>query len=63
MKSNRSDETVSEEVDHGIESAVYQRTAFGLQPRLECLCGETFLADSWEEAGADLDAHLEEVKP
>ena len=29
-------------------------------PTLDCSCGRSFSADTWEEAGADMDAHLEE---
>jgi hypothetical protein len=46
--------------EHGIRGAVYQRRApDGLMCVLECLCGAIFVGDTWEEAGADLDHHLE----
>lgn len=47
--------------DHGIDGAVYQRTAAGLEPCLFCTCGFTARAATWEEAGAELDAHLAEA--
>jgi hypothetical protein len=46
--------------EHGIHSAVYERAATGLQPTLFCLCGFAAQGDTWEEAGAELDAHLDE---
>jgi hypothetical protein len=30
-------------------------------PTLDCSCGRSFSADTWEEAGAGLDGHLAEV--
>jgi hypothetical protein len=30
-------------------------------PTLECSCGRSFSADSWEEAGSDMDDHLDEA--
>jgi hypothetical protein len=29
-------------------------------PTLACSCGRSFSADTWEEAGAEMDGHLEE---
>lgn len=31
-------------------------------PTLDCSCGRSFSADSWEEAGRDMDEHLEEAQ-
>jgi len=49
--------------EHGIDGAAYQRTVLGSEPRLFCLC--RFAAGdgctTWEEAGAELDAHLAET--
>jgi hypothetical protein len=56
MKTN-TEETLKT-CEHGIQEAVYTRTAVGLQPMLVCLCGEVCQGDSWEEVGTDLDAHL-----
>jgi hypothetical protein len=52
--------------EHGIRGAVYQRQAsrslIGKPTVLcvfECLCGITFEGDTWEEAGICFDHHLE----
>lgn len=29
-------------------------------PTLECSCGRSFSADTWEEAGSEMDDHLQE---
>jgi hypothetical protein len=29
-------------------------------PTLDCSCGRSFSADSWEEVGRDYDEHLED---
>ena len=52
------------EAEHGIDGAVYARHAHGLVPVLFCLCGfETGPGnDSWEEAGAELDEHMEQTE-
>ena len=62
-----SDET---EIEHGIDGGIYDNMAYlakgnVLAPRLYCLCGylTSPSADCWEEAGADLDEHLESVGP
>ena len=53
--------------EHGIDGGFYDNMAHlakgRLTPRLMCLCGYTTSpsCDTWEEAGADLDEHLEEV--
>lgn len=45
----------------GIECAVYQRTASGLETRLFCTCGFVAEGETWEEAGIELDGHLAET--
>jgi hypothetical protein len=32
--------------------------AGGNSPTLDCSCGRSFSADTWEEAGIDMDEHL-----
>lgn len=44
--------------NHGIAAAYYSNGPLGLEPVLECLCGESFKEYNWEEAGALLDDHL-----
>src|SRR5262245_1229218 len=44
---------------HGIEGAVYQWTAAGLEPRLFCTCGFVAEGENWAEAGEALDEHME----
>jgi hypothetical protein len=50
------------EIEHGIKSAYYSNC--GLKAVLECLCGETFDGGtpSWEDAGVEMDRHLNEVE-
>lgn len=51
---------------HGIDGAVYSLAQDGeYHPRLFCLCGFATSqgADTWEDAGADLDEHLGEEAP
>ena len=31
-------------------------------PTLDCSCGRSFSADTWMEAGIDMDEHLEEAR-
>ena len=31
-------------------------------PTLDCSCGRSFLADTWMEAGIEMDDHLAEVQ-
>ena len=56
------------EVEHGISGGFYDnmaRLAFGSGgQRLICLCGSNTsgTGNTWEEAGAELDAHLKENK-
>ncbi len=45
----------------GIEGAVYQRVAGGLETRLFCSCGFVAKGETWEEAGIELDGHLSET--
>lgn len=57
-----------EENDHGIGGAVYAATPGKdgqptWTPSLDCICGETFFGDSWEEVGAALDDHLANIEP
>lgn len=49
-------------MDHGIQDAYYLRTALGLEPVLECVCGETFMDSAWEYAGHAFDVHLAQTK-
>ncbi len=47
-------------MEHGVSEATY---AFG-KPLMVCGCGwNTGNCETWEEAGAAFDAHLEESKP
>lgn len=45
----------------GIDGAIYQRTAAGLETRLFCSCGFVAKGETWEEAGVELDGHLAET--
>jgi hypothetical protein len=50
-----------EEQEHGPEQAAYMLTGPGpYQPTIICMCGEACSADTWEDAGAEFDRHLEE---
>lgn len=54
---------IAVEAEHGIGDAFY--TWVGpdmLWPHLICLCGEKFNGMTWEEAGAELDSHIERTK-
>jgi len=51
---------VVEPVECGVDGAAYQRGALRLQPTLFCACGFVAQGDTWEEAGAGLDAHLDD---
>jgi len=48
------------DTEHGIRVAHYKREEGDLVPTLECLCGEEFQGDNWEEAGWEFDEHLNE---
>ena len=46
---------------HGVEAACYSAVGPGLWDcHLYCPCGFVARGDTWEEAGAELDEHLEE---
>lgn len=47
--------------EHGIDAAYYEHTPTGLEPVLECLCRWLCRGLSWEEAGREMDKHLEEA--
>lgn len=49
-----------EKAEHGIKEARYANTPCGLKAVLECICGEECDGgtDSWLDAGAELDYHL-----
>jgi hypothetical protein len=48
-------------MEHGIREGFYNAIFTPPEPVLVCLCGyQTEGSSTWEEAGADLDAHLEE---
>ena len=49
--------------EHGPETACYSHDGITYRPIFVCLCGWTFRpgeADTWEEAGAMFDEHLED---
>jgi hypothetical protein len=48
-------ERAEQETDHGVQDGFYDTF---LNPTL--VCGYQASGSTWEEAGADLDAHLEE---
>lgn len=45
-------------IEHGPALACYTNGVCGLEPMIECLCGEHFDGPTWEEVGADFDEHL-----
>ncbi len=47
--------------EHGIEGGFYSNSPYGLIPALCCLCGFTTgnACTNWQDAGEELDAHLE----
>jgi len=48
--------------EHGIAGAVYTLVQSGqYEPTLSCLCGESFQGYNWEDAGHQLDNHLEDT--
>lgn len=47
------------EDDHGVAQSCYVRDAGGLRATMFCMCGFVASGDSWEEAGAELDEHLD----
>lgn len=51
--------TMAADEEHGIREGAYDNARGGTV--LWCLCGEACRGTNWEEAGAELDAHLEEV--
>jgi hypothetical protein len=53
-------ETETQEVTAYYDNLRVTRSG-GNSPTLDCSCGKSFSADSWEEAGADLDEHLAEA--
>lgn len=55
------DEAADEQGEHGVEGAAYRRDAGGKTPTLFCLCGFEAEGETWETAGAALDAHLAQV--
>ena len=64
-----SDELENGKINHGIGGGYYDNTARlakggRMAPRLYCLCDYVTSpgCDTWEEAGADLDEHLEETE-
>lgn len=52
--------TTSESSKHGIGGAYYVSNGEQYQPCIECCCGWSTEGESWEEAGRELDEHLEE---
>jgi hypothetical protein len=51
------------EIEHGIDGGAYSHEGAGIfTHNLFCLCNFVAEGDSWENAGAILDEHLEEVK-
>jgi hypothetical protein len=49
--------------EHGPKLAAYKNTGVNHEPTFVCLCGDVFVGDSWEEAGAEFDEHLADVEP
>lgn len=47
------------ETEHGIGAAYYSNLPTPTSV-LECLCGYQARGETWEEAGSDLDEHLEQ---
>lgn len=46
---------------HGIQTAGYYSDGQTFHPFIMCLCGfQTQGSDSWEDAGSQLDEHLEQ---
>lgn len=50
---------MEDDTDHGIAAAYYANMPGGLEATLECLCDAVFQALTWQEAGAEFDAHLQ----
>jgi hypothetical protein len=50
-----------ETTEHGIQAAYYNNGPNGLEPTLECLCGEVCAGFDWSEAGTVLDEHLKSI--
>ena len=50
-----------ESTEHGIQAAYYSSDGVSYRPVIECRCGESWREFNWEDAGAELDAHLKEV--
>ena len=51
-------------VEHGIAGALYSGDGEKYHPNLVCLCGWMvgLVADSWEQAGEEMDNHLAETR-
>ena len=44
-----------------VQGAAYQNMGHGhVEPRIFCSCGFTAKGETWEDAGADYDAHLDD---
>lgn len=55
----------NQESQHGVKNAFYSNLPGPNQTAwIECLCGEEFSGQtsSWEDAGREMDLHLEGVK-
>lgn len=46
---------------HGVWTAGYSNTPYGIHPFIDCYCDDGFIDFSWEEVGRQFDEHLREV--